>query len=101
MSLEKDVRAFAKKRSYSFKELCTGRYELSRDYEIMTIRAIIDGEEEKVMVSTSPKIVPLLLVSAVLLAGLPPLIILVYIFYASMSYIRTKSVKKDIKNMKW
>ena len=101
MGLEKDIRAFAEKRNYSLRELCTGRYELSRDYEIMTLKAIIQDDEEKAEVSTTPKIIPILLVSAVLLAGLPPLIILVYIFYVSMSYLRTKSVKNDIKKMKW
>jgi hypothetical protein len=67
----------------------------------MDINAMIDIKDKKVRVSTSPKIIPLLAASAIFFAAFFPLVAIVYLYYALMSYIRVNSIKKDFNGIKW
>ena len=97
MALEKKLKEFAKEKRYSFKELCTDRYELKKEYEIMAVKAVIDKEESETKVSTSPKFAPLILATVLLAATFIPLVIFVYITYAFLSNVRIKQVRNDLK----
>lgn len=101
MNFSSKVRVFAKKRGYALKELCTGRYELKKEFEIMDINARLEKDSKEIKVTSSPKLIPLLAASAVLFAAFFPLVALVYVFYGLMSYIRVNSIKKDFKDIKW
>lgn len=97
MALEKKLKELAEKKRYSFKELCTDRYELKKEYEIMAVKAVVEKDEKKTKVSTSPKLVPIALATALLAVTFIPLVIFVYITYAFLSNIRIKQVKNDLK----
>jgi len=101
MSMHAKVRRFAKLKKYEVKELCTGRYELSKDYEAMVVKAVVEDGEEGAKVSASPKILPLLLASAVLGASFVPLVVAPYLVYTILSGMRTDKVKKDFKDINW
>jgi hypothetical protein len=100
MSLRPQLKKFAKNKGYQFKELCTDRYELKKEYEVMAVKVTLEQDKKENKVEVSPKVVPLILASAILFAGFPPLVVFVYIFYALMSYLRTNSMKKNLKNSK-
>ena len=101
MNFSSKARVFAKKRGYHIKELCTNRYELKKEYEIMDINAHIEEGTKKIKVTSSPKVIPLLAASAILFAAFFPLVALVYVFYGIMSHIRINSIKKDFNGIKW
>jgi hypothetical protein len=101
MSLFAKVRRFAKIKRYGVKELCTGRYELRKEYESMVVKAVVEKGEPSAKISTSPKLAPLLIASAVLGASFMPFIVLPFIIYAIISDIRTGKAKKDFKDIKW
>jgi len=93
----KSLQKFAKAKGYAYKELCTGRFELSRDYELLAVRAVFDDDENGVRVHTSPKYIPLLLMSVVFFAVFPPLAILSYFIYSFLAWLRVNGVKKELK----
>ena len=101
MDLSSKARVFARKRGYAIRELCTGRVELKKEFELMEVKAIVEKGAGEAEVSCNPKIIPLLAASAVLFAAFFPLVAGVYLFYAFMSNIRVNSIKKDFKDMKW
>ena len=98
MAMEKRLKKFAKEKGYSFKERCTGRYEISRDYEMMSVGVCVDDSEARLF--TTPKPVPLILASAVLAAAFLPLIVIVYIAYALLSGLRVRALRNELKWIK-
>ena len=99
MVSEKDLRKFAKAKGYALKEVCTGRYELSKQHELMIVKAVVDKNEKGIKVSTSPNFIPIILLCAVLAAAFPPLVVLVYFLYASLAWVRVSFAKRELKKI--
>jgi len=93
----KSLQKFAKAKGYAYKELCTGRFELSKDYELLAVRAVFEDEANGMCVRPSPKYIPLLLMSIIFFAIFPPLAILSYFIYSFLAWLRVNGVKKELK----
>jgi hypothetical protein len=67
----------------------------------MVIKAVVEKGENTTRVSSSPKLAPLIIASAILGASFIPLIVVPYIIYAILSSMRTDGAKKDFKDLRW
>ncbi len=98
MGIRTSVEKIAKKKGYFVKELVTGRYELKKEFEIMSASAIID-ESEGVKYNTSPKYVPLIIATVLFAATFVPIVVLVYLVYILLASIRKKTMKWELKEL--
>jgi len=97
MVSSKSLQRFAKAKGYAYKELCTGRFELSKDYELLAVCAVFEDDGKGMHVRPSPKYVPLLLLSVIFFAIFPPLAILSYFIYSILAWLRVNGVKNELK----
>ena len=98
MGLRISLEKIAKKKGYRVKELCSGRYELRKEFEIMSTSAVVDTHEG-VKYNTSPKFLPMIIATILFAATFLPLVILVYLIYAVLSSIRKRSMIWDLKDL--
>ena len=98
MGLRTSLEKIAKKKGYCVKELCSGRYELRKEFEIMSASAIVD-ENEGVKYNTSPKYLPMIIATILFAATFVPLVVFVYLIYVILSSVRKKSMRWELKDL--
>ncbi len=98
MGLRSSLEEIAKKKKYRMRELKTGKWELRKDFLLVSVAADIDSEEG-VQFRTIPNYLVLLVLTVLFAATFIPLVVLVYLVYAIVSWFRKKSVEHDLRNM--